>query len=112
MLIDYLKIFVISMLPVIELRGAIPYGVLTMNIPFWNVYWTAVAGNILPVPFLILFAGKVLHFCAKLPKVGHLFQKIIDIGHRKINSITSTIWLGSSYLSPSLCPVLVRGQAV
>lgn len=92
--LDYLKLFVISMLPIIELRGAIPFGVLTMNIPFWQVYWTAVAGNILPVPFLILFAGKVLRFCAKLPKVGHLFQKIIDIGHRKIKTINTTIWLG------------------
>ena len=91
---NYLKILFISMLPIVELRGAIPYGVLTMNIPFWNVYFTAVLGNILPVPFLILFAGKALHFCAGLPKVGYLFQKLIDMGHRKINGISTTIWMG------------------
>ena len=86
MLTQKLFLFFLSMVPIIELRGAIPLG-MAWGIPMWQTYLISVAGNILPVPFLVVFARRVLFWCATWPKVGHLFQKIIDIGNRKISKL-------------------------
>ena len=59
MLTKYLSVFFISMVPLIELRGAIPVGV-AMGLPLWQVYVIAIIGNMLPVPFIFFFARKVL----------------------------------------------------
>ena len=83
-----LFLFFLSMVPIIELRGAIPIGI-GWGYPFWLVYALCVVGNLLPVPFLIPFAGKILHWGATLPKVGRLFQKILDIGDKKVKKTQS-----------------------
>ncbi|MDR2501997.1 MAG: small multi-drug export protein [Oscillospiraceae bacterium] len=51
--------FLSSMVPIIELRGAIPYGVMS-GLPIWISAVVAIFGNILPVPFIILFARRIL----------------------------------------------------
>jgi uncharacterized membrane protein len=56
-----IKLIIISMLPIIELRGAIPMG-LAMGLEWWQSFLISVAGNILPVPFILLFINKVLKF--------------------------------------------------
>lgn len=59
----YLIVFFISMVPLIELRGAIPVGVaygMTNGIPLLLLYIVSILGNMLPVPFIYLFARKVL----------------------------------------------------
>ena len=76
-------LFLLSMVPIIELRGAVPIGV-GWGYPFWLVYAVCVIGNIVPVPILIPFAGGVLQWCAKLPHVGFIFEKIIAIGNKKV----------------------------
>ena len=88
-MIKPLFLFFLSMVPIIELRGAVPIGI-GWGYPFWMVFLICVIGNIMPVPILIPFAGKVLHWCAELPKVGFIFQKIIDIGNRKVAKARST----------------------
>lgn len=50
--------FFMAMLPVVELRGAIPYGA-AAGLPPWMVYCLAVAGNLLPVPFIMLLVRRV-----------------------------------------------------
>ena len=59
MITKYLIVFLISMVPLIELRGAIPYAV-AFHIPTLPAYLIAVIGNMLPVPIIFLFARKVL----------------------------------------------------
>lgn len=59
MITKYLIVFLISMVPLIELRGAIPYAV-AFHIPTLPAYLIAVIGNMLPVPVIFLFARKVL----------------------------------------------------
>lgn len=61
---ELLYIVVISMVPVIELRGAIPVG-LGFGLPFWPVFIAAMIGNLLPVPFLILFTRRVFEWIRK-----------------------------------------------
>ncbi len=89
---ELLFLFLLSMVPVIELRGAVPIGI-AWGYPFWLVYAVSVLGNLVPVPILIPFAGKVLRWGATLPKVGKIFSKIIEIGNGKIKKITKTIML-------------------
>ncbi|MDO5146697.1 MAG: small multi-drug export protein [Eubacteriales bacterium] len=59
MLKSYLVVFLISMVPLIELRGAIPYAV-GFDLPLLQSYIVAIVGNMLPVPVIYLFARKVL----------------------------------------------------
>ncbi len=55
----YLIVFLVSMVPLIELRGAIPYAV-AYELPLLPSYIIAIIGNMLPVPFIFFFAHKVL----------------------------------------------------
>lgn len=50
-----LIVFLVSMVPIIELRGAIPYGV-GFGLPLWLTYIVAIVGNMLPVPLIYFFA--------------------------------------------------------
>lgn len=94
MLTQIATLVFVSMLPVIELRGGIPMG-LAMGLDFWTVYPICVIGNLLPVPVLIPFAGRVLRWCATWPHVGFIFEKIIAIGHEKIGKIRpGYLWWG------------------
>ena len=73
-------VFFCSLLPIIELRGAIPLGA-HFGLPFWQTYLISVIGNILPVPFILLFIKGILTWMSKcrvkaFNKVaGWLFRK-------------------------------------
>ena len=63
-----LGIFLCSMVPIIELRGAIPLGwFLEPQTPWWLTYMLAVVGNMLPVPFILLLIRQVLGLMEKMP---------------------------------------------
>ena len=64
MIVKYLLVFLISMVPLIELRGAIPYAV-GFNLNMTLSYIIAIIGNMLPVPFIFFFARKVLEWGSK-----------------------------------------------
>lgn len=61
MLKKYLMIFLVSMVPLIELRGAVPIAV-GMNLPLLPSYIICILGNMLPVPIIFFFARKVLEW--------------------------------------------------
>ena len=69
MLKSYLIVFFISMLPLVELRGAIPVGI-GMGLPILPTYLVCVVGNMLPVPFIYLFARKILIWGYHKPLIG------------------------------------------
>ena len=79
MLKHLLYILGISMVPVIELRGAIPVG-LRLGMPFWTVFLTALIGNLLPVPILILFTRQVFEW---LRKKSPLLERFVSRMERK-----------------------------
>ena len=93
MFLKYLYVFALSMVPVIELRGAIPLGV-AMDLDLWLLFIVAMLGNMLPVPFLILFGGKVLRYFASFEKFGKPFRKILEIGEKKVAKMHKTLFLG------------------
>lgn len=89
----YLIIFIISMIPLIELRGAIPvalspsdmvfFGMFHgMGLPVLQAYIVCIIGNMLPVPFIYLFARKVLEWGADKPLIGKLFTFFLEKGQR------------------------------
>ncbi len=61
---EELCVFFCSMIPIIELRGAIPLGA-ALGLPWWFCFTLAIVGNMLPVPIILLFVKKVLHWMAK-----------------------------------------------
>ncbi len=81
MLKNYLIIFFISMVPLIELRGAIPYAV-GFGLPLVPSYIICILGNMLPVPFIFLFARKVLEWGADKPVIGKFFTFCLEKGHK------------------------------
>ncbi len=58
-ILNHLYVLLISMVPIIELRGAIPVGAV-MGLPWWSNYLMAVIGNCLPVPVILLCIRRVL----------------------------------------------------
>ena len=93
MLKKLIYIFAISMVPVIELRAAIPIGA-GMGLEMWQCFLAAVLGYLLPVPFLVLFGGKVLHWLAGFEKFGKPFRKILEIGEKKVGKMNKTLFWG------------------
>jgi uncharacterized membrane protein len=59
-----LCVFFCSMIPIIELRGAIPLGA-ALGLPLWQSFMLSIIGNMLPVPIILLFVKKVLSFMSK-----------------------------------------------
>ena len=73
----------VSVVPVIELRGAIPIGVALGLHPFWAML-ASIVGNMLPVPFIILFVRHVFTWLKRhSPLLGRLVQKLEDKAHNK-----------------------------
>ena len=89
----YLILFFISMVPLVELRGAIPYAVFYgLNMPI--SYALAIVGNMIPVPIIFFFARKVLVWGTKItwPKglkwVGKFFKFCLEKGEKGGKKLT------------------------
>ena len=80
MLKKYLICFFVSMVPLIELRGAIPISQ-GMNLPIIPSYFLCIIGNMLPVPFIFFFARKVLEWGKDKPIIGGFFSWCLEKGH-------------------------------
>ncbi|MCR5650370.1 MAG: small multi-drug export protein [Lachnospiraceae bacterium] len=85
-MIHYLMIFFISMVPLIELRGAIPYAVGFIEagepLNLWVCYVVAIIGNMLPVPVIFFFARKVLEWGKDKRFIGKFFTFCLEKGHK------------------------------
>lgn len=81
MLTKYLITFFISMVPLIELRGAIPYSQ-AVGLPLIPSYVLCIIGNMIPVPFIFFFARKVLEWGCDKPVIGKFFTFCLEKGHK------------------------------
>ena len=77
----YLIVFFVSMVPIIELRGAIPYAV-GFGLPLLPSYIIAIIGNMIPVPFIFLFARKVLVWGSSKKYIGEFFTWCLKKGEK------------------------------
>ena len=81
MLEKYLKVLIVSMIPLIELRGAIPYATY-LNLPIIPSYITAIIGNMLPVPFIYFFFRKILIWGSNIKYINKICQWILKKGEK------------------------------
>ena len=92
MLKEYFYVFIISMVPLIELRGAIP---IAQSIKVANpafsmplAYVIIAIGNMLPVPIIFFFARKVLEWGADKPVIGKFFSFCLEKGRKGGEKLT------------------------
>ena len=86
MFIKYLIVFLVSMVPLIELRGAVPYAVY-LELPLLPSYIIAILGNMLPVPFIFFFARKVLLWGKDKKVIGKFFTFCLEKGEKGGNKL-------------------------
>lgn len=77
----YIIVFLISMVPLIELRGAVPYAV-GFGLPLVPSLILCVIGNMLPVPFIFLFARKILEWGQDKKIIGGFCRWCMEKGHK------------------------------
>ena len=86
--------FLISMVPVVELRGAIPFGV-AHGLPLWTAIAVSVIGNLLPVPFVILFSRRLFAWLRrKIPKLGGAISRLEERAKRKSKAVQQFSFFG------------------
>ena len=89
----YLITFLISMVPVIELRGAIPYGI-GFGLEPWLVAPLAIIGNLLPVPFILLFIRRIFQWMKKYEKLGKIAYKLEERAANKNGKVKKSEFIG------------------
>jgi len=92
-LVDILKVLGVSILPIVELRGAIPYGYF-LDLPWEVVFPVSVIGNFLPVPFILLFIRKVLEFMKKIKYLDKMALWIEKKAHQKSADVLKYVTFG------------------
>lgn len=93
-LVKYLCVLGIAAIPVLELRGAIPYGVAN-GLPYLGVLAVSVIGNMLPVPFIILFVRKIFDWMKKKSKfLAGIAEKLEKRAENKMDVIEKYEMLG------------------
>lgn len=81
MLKQYLSVFLLSMTPLLELRGAVPVA-LGLGLPLIPSYLVCIVGNMFPVPFIYFFARKILVWGADKKYIGRPFSWLLRKGQR------------------------------
>lgn len=91
---QYLIPFLVSMVPLIELRGAIPIAQ-GMGLPVLTSYLVCIVGNMIPVPFIYLFARRVLEWGADKPLTGKFFTFCLEKGKKGGEKLTEKAGRGT-----------------
>ena len=97
-MLKYLTVFLISMVPILELRGAIPIAI-GMGLPTVPAYIVCVLGNMLPVPFIYFFARKVLVWGSDKKHIGKLFAFFLTKCERAGQKLTQAAGRGGLFIA-------------
>ena len=79
-------IFIISMIPILELRGGLLVA-WSLGVPILKAIPICIIGNIIPIPFILLFIRKIFQWMKKLPFFAKLIGKLEDRAMKKSDSI-------------------------
>ena len=91
---EFTLTMLVSMLPVVELRGGIPFGV-AAGLPVWAAFIAAVIGNLIPVPFIIVYIRRVFQWMRqRLPRLNRLVDALERKAHLKGETVTKYRYLG------------------
>jgi len=87
----YIIVFLVSMVPIIELRGAIPIAIDVYGLNLVPSFLIAIIGNMLPVPFIYWFARKVLEWGKDKKAIGKFFTWCLNKGEKAGNKLKKSI---------------------
>lgn len=85
--------FIVSLLPILELRGGL-FAAKLMNIEFFKAFIICFLGNMLPIPFILLFIRKIFDLLKRIPKVEQILTKLEVRSLRKADTIKKYRILG------------------
>lgn len=88
MLYKYLLIFLVSMVPLVELRGAIVIA-MGMGLNYWTSLVVCVIANMIPVPFIYFFARKVLLWGRDKKYIGKFFTYCLEKGEHGVHKLAA-----------------------
>ena len=95
----YLISFLISMIPLIELRGGMLYATLEAGIPYLPALLICAVGNLLPVPFIYFFARKILVWGSDKKYIGKFFTFCLEKGERAGQKLVKKTGRGGLFLA-------------
>lgn len=98
MLKKYLLCFLVSMVPLVELRGAIVMAV-GMDLNYLTALAVCVVGNMLPVPIIYFFARKVLEWGKNKPYIGKFFTFCLEKGEKGGKKLTAAAGRGGLFMA-------------
>lgn len=81
---DILELIILTLLPVLELRASIPYGILNTNLPILSIFFICVITNILLGVILYWFLHHLIHFFLRFKIIKRLYQKTITKAQEKV----------------------------
>jgi len=91
---EFTLTMLVSMIPVVELRGGIPFGV-AAGLPVWAAFFAAVIGNLIPVPFIIVYIRRIFQWMRRrIPRLNSLVDKLERKAHLKGQRVTKYKYLG------------------
>ena len=91
---EFVFTMLVAMIPVIELRGAIPFGV-ALGLNPWTALVASIIGNIIPLPFIVVYIRRIFQWMRRrLPKLNSLVDKMEKKAHLKGNKVTRYKYLG------------------
>ena len=91
---EFILTLLVSMIPVVELRGGIPFGV-AAGLPVWAAYLAAVIGNLIPVPFIVVYIRRIFMFMRQhMPRLNSVVDKMEQKAHLKSASVLKYQYLG------------------
>ncbi len=94
----------VSMIPVVELRGGIPFGV-AAGLPVWAAFLAAVIGNLIPVPFIIVYIRRIFQWMRRrIPVLNRMVDALERKAHLKGQKVSRYKYLGLMWRSPCRAP--------
>ena len=94
----YLIVFFLSMIPILELRFAVPFAV-SMDLPYLPSLIVCIVGNMLPVPIIYLFARKFLIWGSRQKHIGNFCRKFLEKGEKAGRKIVAATGKGGTFLA-------------
>ena len=98
MLKKYLLCFLVSMVPLIELRAGVPFAV-GMGLDYFTALFVCVLGNMLPVPIIYFFARKVLEWGRDKKYIGKFFTFCIEKGEKGGRKLSARAGRGGLFIA-------------
>ncbi len=80
---EILKVLLIAASPIVELRGAIPVAIITFDFPWYYALLLAIIGNLLPVPFILLFLNTVTRWLSKIAFFNRVLSWLFERTRRR-----------------------------